>query len=256
MTLIEELKIFVKTILHWIYSFIGFSLFFFIFGLKKVIFFGKNLFLPIPSEDSFSVQVFNRIRIDLLPKDVQLIVTNPMSAFLTQLLLAILLGFLFTFPLFLYRLIIYLQPALRPHEKRALMWSLLPLVFLFILGSIFSYLFLIPATFDILYPYATSMGIVPFFSLDEFIYYVLLLIVASGIMFLLPIFMVLLSFIGIIKAEFWINHWKGSLLFFLIVCAIITPDQTGITMVMLFLPLALLYFIGYYFANKLSRSNY
>lgn len=255
MTLIEELKIFVRNILHWIYAFVGFTLFFFIFGLEQVTLWGRDFFLPMPSENSFSVQVFNKIRIDLVPPNVQLIVTNPMSAFLSQLMLAILLGFLITAPFFLYKIIIYLQPALHPHEKKMLLWSLFPFVFLFIIGAAFAYFFLIPATFEILYPYATNMGILPFFSLDEFIYYVLALMIAAGVMFLLPIFMVLLSFIGIVKAEFWINRWRSALLFFLILSAIITPDQTGITMVMLFLPLALLYFVGYYFANKLSGAR-
>lgn len=252
MTLLEELKIFVKTILHWIYSFVGFTLFFFIFGFKKIVILGRNYFLPLPTENSISVQVFNKIRQDLLPSNVQIIVTNPMSAFLAQLLLASLLGFLLTFPLFLYKIITYLRPALHPHERRTVIWSIMPLTFLFLLGSAFSYFFLIPATFDILYPYATVMGIIPFFSLDEFIYYVLLLIIVAGVMFLLPMFMVLLSFIRIVKAEFWIRKWRGALLFFLILSAIITPDQTGITMVMLFIPLAMLYFVGCYFSKKLS----
>src|SRR3990167_4976447 len=98
MTLFEELKIFIKNILHWIYSFVGFSFFFFIFGLKKVVIWGKDYFLPLPTEISFSVQVFNKIRSDLLPLNVQLVVTNPMSAFVSQMLLSILLSFLFSNP--------------------------------------------------------------------------------------------------------------------------------------------------------------
>ncbi len=255
MTLIEELKIFVKNILHWIYYFVGFSFFFFLFGLKKVAIFGKNYFLPLPTENSFSVQVFNKIRHDLLPPGVQLVVTNPISAFVSQILVSILLGFLFTLPFFIYKFILYLQPALLPHEKKAVLWSLLPFVFLFFSGSMFSYFFLIPATFKVLYPYATIIGAVPFFSIDEFVYYVFSLMIAVGMMFLLPLFMILLSFVGIIKADFWRRNWRYALLFFLILSAIITPDGTGITMVMLFLPLVALYFAGYVFSSKFSRRN-
>ena len=139
MTLLEELKIFIKHILHWIYYFVGFSFLFFLFGLKKIAIFGKNYFLPLPTQDSFSVQVFNKIRYDLLPPGVQLIVTNPMSAFVSQILLSILLGFLLTFPFFIYKIILYIQPALLPHEKKAVLWSLLPLVSLFFAGCAFSY---------------------------------------------------------------------------------------------------------------------
>jgi sec-independent protein translocase protein TatC len=253
MTLFEELIIFIKSIFYWICYFIGFSFFFFIFGLKKVVIFGQNYFLPLPTKNSFSVQVFNKIRYDLLPPGVQLVVTNPISAFVSQILLSMLLSFLLTTPLFIYKIIMYLQPALLPREKKVVLWSLLPFAFLFFTGSAFSYFFLIPATFKILYPYATVINAIPFFSIDEFIYYVFVLMIAVGVMFLLPLFMILLSFVGIIKADFWRKNWRYALLFFLVLSAIITPDGTGITMVMLFLPLTALYFAGYVFANKLSR---
>lgn len=254
MTFLEEFKIFIKNIMHWIYSLIIFSFLFFVFGLKEIVIFGKNYFLPLPTENSFSVQVFNKVKHDLLPPDVQLVVTNPMSAFVCQILLSILLSFLLTIPFFIYKIILYLQPALLPHEKKAVIWSLLPFALLFFAGSLFSYFFLIPATFKILYPYATIMGVLPFFSLNEFIYYVFSLMIAVGLMFLLPLFMILLSFVGVIKAEFWRRRWRHACLFFLILSAIITPDGTGITMAMLFIPLMALYFIGYFFANKLSGS--
>ena len=237
MTFLEEFKIFIKNILHWIYSLISFSFFFFLF----------------PTPKSFSVQVFNQIRQDLLPPGVQLVVTNPMSAFVLQILISILLSFLLNIPFLIYKIILYLRPALLPHEKKAVLWSLLPFVVLFFAGCLFSYFFLIPATFKILYPYATAMGILPFFSLDEFIYYVFSLMIGVGLMFLLPLFMILLSFMGIISPEFWKRKWRHALLFFLISSAIITPDGTGITMALLFVPLAALYFAGYFFADKLNK---
>lgn len=253
MTFFEELKIFIKHILSWIFYFVGFSFFFFLFGLKKVAIFEKNYFLPLPTENSFSVQVFNKIRQDLLPSDVQLVVTNPMSAFVSQILFSMLLSFLLTTPLFIYKIIMYLRPALLLHERKAVLWSLLPFVFLFFSGFAFSYFFLIPATFKILYPYATIIGAIPLFSIDEFIHYVFGLMFAVGLMFLFPIFMVLLSFMGIIEANFWRKNWRFAGLFFLISSAIITPDGTGITMMMLFLPEAALYFTGYVFANKFNK---
>jgi len=253
MTLIEELRIFLKSILHWIYSFVGFSFFFFLFGFKTVTIWGKDYVLPMPDANSFSVQVFTKVRHDLLPPDVQLIVTNPMSAFVWQILLSMILSFLFTTPLFLYKIIMYLQPALLPNEKRAVLLSLLPFVFLFFSGCAFSYFFLVPATFRVLYPYATIIGAAPLFSIDEFIYYVFGLMIAVGVMFLLPLFMILLSVMGIIEAEFWRKKWRYALLFSLLLSAIITPDGTGVTMAMLFLPLAILYLLGYIFARKLSK---
>ncbi len=255
MAFLEEFKIFIKNILHWIYSFVGLSLFLFFFGSKETIIFGKKLYLPLPSENSFSVEIFNKIRHDILPPGVQLVATNLVSAFVSQMLISFLLGFLLTIPFLIYKIITYIHPALIPREKRAVLWSLLPFVFLFFAGSVFSYFFIIPATFKFLYPFATVMGAIPFFSINEFIQYVFSLVLTVGIMFLLPLFIILLSFLKIIKADFWGRKWRYALLFFLILSAIITPDGTGITMIMLFLPLTALYFTGYFFAKRFNRNS-
>lgn len=253
MAFTEELKIFLKNILHWVYFFVGFSIFSFAFGFKKMLIFGRELYLPTLTENSLSVQIFNRIRHDILPPGVDLVVTNPMNAFVAQILLSFLLGFFFSIPFFIYKIIIYIQPALLPREKRAVFWSLFPFVLLFFSGAMFSYFFIIPSTFDVLYPFATIMGAIPFFSVNEFIQYVFGLMIAVGLMFLLPLFMILLSFLNIIQAGFWKRQWRFALLFFLILSAIITPDGTGITMIMLFLPLVALYFAGYFFATRVGR---
>src|SRR3989344_2865626 len=183
MALLQELQIFVKHIFYWLVSFVVFSAFFFVLGLKKIMIFGREFFLLLPSETSFSVQVLNRIGRDLLPPDVKLLATNPISAFVAQISLSMLLSFLATSPFFIYKIIMYLRPALLPYERRALLWSLLPIIFLFFLGSAYSYFFLIPATFTILYPYATNIGAVAYFSVDEFIHYVFGIMVAVGMMF-------------------------------------------------------------------------
>ncbi|MFA6416462.1 MAG: twin-arginine translocase subunit TatC [Candidatus Paceibacterota bacterium] len=253
MTILGELKIFLSNILYWIYSFVGFSCFFFVFGFKKLVIFGNNHYFPWPTENPISVMVFNRVRSDLLPAGVQLIVTNPMSAFVSQILFSFVLGFLFTAPIFIYQLIKYLQPALLPKERKVVLWSVVPFSGLFFSGCLFSYFFLIPATFDVLYPYATKIGAAPFFSIDEFIYYIFGLMISVGVMFLLPLFMALLSLLRIIQADFWWRNWRYAFLFFLILSAIITPDGTGVTMILLFLPLAALYFSGYLLSRKLDQ---
>lgn len=244
MTPLGELKIFVKGILHWIYFFLGFSFFFFVFGLKEISIFGKIYHLPLPTEGSFSVQVFKIIQNNFIPSGVSIIVTNPWSGFIVQLEIAMTLAFIFTLPIFLYKIIKYISPALFEHEKKAIWKSLILSTGLFILGTLFAYYYMIPLTFKFMYPFSISLGVLPFFSLDAFISWVLCILIATGITFLLPVFMIILSFFGIISPNFWKEKWKQALIFLLIFCAVITPDQTGVTMILLFIPLAVLYAAG------------
>ena len=136
MTLLEELKLFIKSILHWIYALIGFSFFFFLFGLRTVTVFGREVTVPFVSEHSFAVQFFKMIQRDVLPPNVDLIATNPMSGFITQVELAMTLAFIVVSPLFLYRIMKYLSPALFEHEKKAIFKSLVLSSVLFLLGCL------------------------------------------------------------------------------------------------------------------------
>lgn len=255
MSFFQEFKQFTKSVLSWFYLLLGFSFFFFLFGLKEIEIFEKSIFLPLPTLHSFSSQLFGIMQQDLLPLEVQLIVTNPLSAFLAQILVSFLLAFILTLPFFLYQTIKYLSPALFEKEKKAIIRTLFPSVLLFFAGCSFAYFLLIPSIFKVLYPYAIAMEAIPFFSVNEFIALVFGIMIAVGIMFLLPIFMIFLTSLGIVKPDFWKDNWRYALLIFLMFSAIITPDGTGISMMMLSAPLAGLYFLGYIIGSKTNYKS-
>jgi sec-independent protein translocase protein TatC len=248
MGLFKELKKFGKSILLWLYFFAGLSVFFFGFGFKKIEILERNFFLPFPTLHSFSVHFFKYLQQNLLPPQVQVVVISPLNAFLAQVIIALFLGFIFTFPLLLCQIIKYISPALYKHEKKALFKVLIPSVVLFAVGCLFAYFILIPPTFKILYSFAFTLGAVPLFTAREFVTLTLALIVAVGIMFQIPIFMILLSYLGFVNASFWKKNWRYIFVAFLIFSAIITPDGTGVTMMLLFFPLVGLYFLGYILA--------
>lgn len=250
MSYIEEVIVFLKSIFHWFCYFIAFSFGFFFLGFKKITVLQHGYYLPLPSEHSFTVVIFNYLQGEVLPAGVHLITTNPVSAFTSQLWIAFCLGFLFTLPLLLFEFISYINPALLPREKKVVFFSLVPLALLFVAGAAFAYFFIIPASFKVLYPYSMALNAQLLFPVDEFIQYVFGLMLGAGLIFLQPLFMILLSYLRIIPARFWIQRWRIAILFFLVLSAIITPDGTGITMAMLFLPLAGLYFAGCYFAKR------
>lgn len=202
------------------------------------------LFFLVPFSKPVSVYVFEMLKGDLLTEQVKLITLNPLNAFLAQLGISFFLAFIFGFPYYLYKIMNYLSPAFYDKEKKAVLKVLLPSFLLFALGCLFSYFFLIPPTFKILYSYAIRLGAETFFSINEFIFTVLALVLASGVIFLLPIFMILLSKLSLIEAGFWKRNWRTAILISLIFSAIITPDGTGITMLILSLPITGLYFLG------------
>jgi len=237
----NELK---KYLLSWFFSFIAIIFILFSVGLSKAFILGKEVYIPVFSQHSLTVVFFQAIKRDLVPSGVILIATSPLSVFISQVKIAIVGALIVTFPFLLYKLSCYISPALYAREKRAALMLLIPSTFLFVSGAVFAYFMLIPPTFALLYSFNTILGVTPFFAIDEFISWTLAAMFATGILFLLPVFMYLLTRFGIIPPLFWREQWRVSLVVFLIIAAIITPDPSGITMIIIALPMIFLYGIG------------
>lgn len=256
---LKEIENLGKKILSWLWLFIAAFGIFFAFGIKSINFpiLGREIPLPVPSFNSISSLFFKKIQQDLLIKGMELIVINPLDALWAQMGISLFLAFVITLPVLLYKIAGFLSSGLYKKEKRAILKALLPSVILFICGCLFAYFFLIPETFKILYTYVIAIGAKPFFAINHFVSLVLILIIGVGMIFLLPIFMILLSYFGIIGPDIWKKNWRYAILIFLILAAVITPDGTGITMILLALPLIALYFIGYILSKKflLNRGN-
>ncbi len=250
-----EAKMFVGNFTEWLLLLLVFTIFFFAFGIHNITIFGYTFSVPMLSRESFSVQFFDRMVYDLVPNGVTLMVTNPLTAFIAQTKIAVFLAFIFTFPVLIFRLLKYFSPALHKHERIAVFAFALPTAILFALGVVFSYVVMIKPTFSILYSYTGSMGAVPFFTVNEFVNLVLAFSIASGLLFLLPIVMVLLTRFGIVTYDFWKSQWRYAIIVFLIVSAIITPDGSGVTMMLLSAPMAGLYGVGLFVSQRLTKKR-
>lgn len=206
--------------------------------------FGHTLYLVVPGTPSIATQIFLRLREVLVPPEVVIVTLGPVSPFLAPIIIALLVSFLLTFPIALFQVLRYIQTALYPHERATLWFSFFPALLLFYGGAWFSLTVLIPQTFAVLYAFAAPLGVAPYFNLADFLSSVFLLVLLAGGIFLLPLYMYILTKVRIIPAKFWLEHWRGAVLTTLIFSAIATPDGSGITMVLLSLPLMTLYGLG------------
>ena len=241
----EEARRFGKSLIGWLYLFVPLTVFFFAFTLKPITVLGQTLLLPYPSMDSVAAQAVKAMQQNLLGDGARLIVTSPLDAFSALALVAFLLAFVVSLPVLLYKLINYLSPALYDDEKWGIFLVLAPSLILFTLGGLFAYYLIIPSAMGFLYDYALAFGAEPLITISKFIGFVLGTAIFTGILFLTPVFMALLTRTGLIKKSFWKANWRYAAIFFVILSAIATPDGTGITMTFLAGPLISLYYIGY-----------
>lgn len=255
MNFFEELRVFGKGMLVWLIFWLIFSGIFFFFGLQKVEIFNKELLVPWLNNNSFAILFFEKIRNQVLPPDVQLVVLSPLSAFLGQMTISFFLGFFCALPLGFYKILNFILPAFRAAEKKSILLVFFPSIVLFFAGCLFAYVFIMPTTFKILYAFAGNMGVVSYFDLNSFIFLFLGMGAVVGLMFLLPVFMALLVGLKIVDADFWGKKWQYASVFFLAVSAVVTPDGTGITMILLVIPLTLLYLAGYTVSKIIQKGR-
>ena len=189
-------------------------------------------------------QLFLSAKAFLIPAGVSMVVLGPSTAFVAPLLMVVLVALLATFPYMVYSFVRFLIPALRERERRVLRFVVASSLILFYLGCALAYFIIIPETFSILYSFAIPLAVTPFFSLDAFISSVFLLTLGVGVLFLLPVVMVLAYLHRCTPADLWFTHSACTVLAALIFSAIITPDGTGVTMLFLSAPLSALYVAG------------
>lgn len=210
--------------------------------------------IPVYQGASFAVLALERLRADLVPEGVALIITNPIDAFLTQFIVAGVLAFLALAPFIALEAWRYVAPALYGNERRGFAWFLLLSIVLWYVGALFAYLVIIPVTYGALYGFLPQ-GVLPYFSLRELVGLTAGLTLVSGLIFLLPVAMALLTKIGLVSSGFWRSHARHAILIALVVSAIITPDGSGVSMILLTLPIGALYAAGYAGASALSRGK-
>lgn len=222
---------------------------------KDIIINGYSLPILWFGTPSLATEIFLSAKAFLVPPDVPLVVLGPVSAFVAPMIMAFLVSLLATFPYILYSFLHFIIPALYKKERKNLYIIVLPSLALFYLGCSLAYFIIIPQTFSILYAFASPIGVTPFFSLDAFISSVFLLTITVGLIFLLPVIMVMLTRLSIVPQKFWLKHWRGAILISLIFSALFTPDGSGVTMAFLFIPLIVLYGVGIVLSRKGSIQN-
>src|SRR2546426_1123481 len=242
---LEELRKRLKVVVYaLVFAFVVFLL----FSIRYVVVLGVPMWLPLPSlnfNEDVAQQFFVAIRAWLVPTYVTPVVLTVYEAVIVQFKVALFLALVAVTPISTYEFWRFVAPALRPKERRLILRISLPVVLLFLAGVAMSFLVVLPFTFTFLYGIAIAMGATPFLQLGDFLDFVLLFSLAFGLAFELPVVMYGLSVLGVVEPDFWKEHWRFAVVAIFFFGAAITPDGSGVTMMLVSLPMLALYVGGY-----------
>lgn len=168
-----------------------------------------------------------------------LVFIAPQEAFITNVKIALLGGFYFASPYVLYQVWQFIAAGLRKKEKRfSSLYIFFSFIF-FILGSSFGYCIIVPIGIRFLLSFGSS-HVIPMISVGRYISFVGLLTLVFGLIFQVPLIMLLLSKIGIVTPQSLSRNRKYAILIIFIAAAILTPPDV-VTQCLMAIPLVILY---------------
>jgi sec-independent protein translocase protein TatC len=184
----------------------------------------------------------NTMKLLLLPP--QLIALDYMDKFMSYFKLSFITSLIFSIPFGLWQAWRFISAGLYPHERKVVLTYLPLSLILFVAGVLFGYFCLIPITLEFLAGYGDTENIKLFLSLNNYLSLFVILTLALGLSFELPLVMLFFAHIGIVQASFYLSKWKWAIVLIFIFSAVITPTGDPLTMTIFALPLILLYALG------------
>jgi sec-independent protein translocase protein TatC len=213
-----------------------------------------RFYYPYPNPfENIAVQLTLLLKNTLLPPEVKFIQTAPGQAFFAQIYISLLLSIICSIPIIAREVFAFIYPALSTRTTTAIYKITLPILLLFIMGIVFSYLLVIPFTLSFLYKYGESLGAETFVTVSDFMSFVLQFMLSFGLAFQLPVIMYGLSLTGLVDSTFWSKNLRYAIVIIAIFGALITPDGSGITMWFVSIPMIVLYLLGIMIIRRAER---
>ena len=173
------------------------------------------------------------------PVKVTLQSTTFGGQFLSAISMALIGGIIIAFPFIFWQFWSFVKPALKENELKNTRFMILFVSFFFFLGAAFGFFVLGPFTFNFLagFQLGTRGAVTTIPTFADYIDNLTNLILGCGIAFEMPVFMFLLTKIGIVTPQFLRGVRKYAVLVILLIAAFITPSPDWYSQTIVFIPL-------------------
>ncbi len=190
--------------------------------------------------------------------DVSLISIKLLGVFLVKLKIAMFGGIFIAFPLMATQMYKFMAPGLYKHERQVLLPYLVATPIFFIMGAALVYFFLLPVAISFFYSLAAGTGtdgqagiqLMP--DIEAYLDFVMMLILAFGLTFQLPVVLTLLGQIGVVSSAQLRSGRRFAIVGVCALAAIITPPDP-ISMLAMAVPLGLLYELAVFAVSFLEK---
>lgn len=191
-------------------------------------------FLQQPLVEQFSTQ-----------SDRRMIYTGLQEAFFTYMKVAFFTALFFSLPVMLMQVWRFLSPGMYSHEKSGMLPMFIMTPVLFIAGAALAFYVVMPAAWEFFVSFESlgnedGIRVELEAKMSEYLSLVLKLIIAFGLSFELPVFLLVLAKANLVNATSLRHYRRHAIVIIFLVAAVITPPDL-ISQVALGTPIILLY---------------
>ena len=152
-------------------------------------------------------------------------------------------GLTLALPYILYQVLAFVLPGLTRSERRLIAPAVAGSAVLFLAGIAFAWWALVTAALRFLVSYGADV-VEPLWSIERYLDFVLLLMLATGLAFQLPVLQLLLGLFGLVTWNRMLTAWRWVVLSAALAGAVLTPSTDPVTMLLLGGAITALYLIG------------
>lgn len=193
---------------------------------------------------------------DLCIKELpfKLISNSMQGQFFTHIWISIIAGMILAFPYILWEVWKFIRPALYEKERRYASAFIIFSSLLFFIGVLFGYYVISPMSVQFLVTYTVSNDVENLIPLSSYFSVLKSSVLASGIMFELPIIIFFLSKIGIVTPQFLRTYRKHAVIVVLVIAAIVTPPDI-LSQIIVTIPVLLLYEVSILISSVIYKKK-
>jgi sec-independent protein translocase protein TatC len=181
----------------------------------------------------------------------EIVINGVASSFLLQTKVSLVAGMVAASPVWLYELWAFIMPGLHRNERRWTIMFVSAAGPLFFAGVLLGY-YVLPKGLAVLIGFTPNQA-TNLIELNDYLMFVIRVLLVFGIAFEIPLFVVMLNLAGVLKAR-TLAKYRGWIIFFTFVfAAVATPSTDPITMLLLAIPMVLLFLISEVIARIIDR---
>jgi sec-independent protein translocase protein TatC len=215
---------------------------------KRLIIAGGSWIVAFFACYSFAEQLFLYLSAPLravLPEKSSLVFLNATEPFFTYLKIAAMAALIVSLPVILWQVWTFVAPALHAPEKKIGVAFVASSCFCFTAGIYFGFTFIFPLILSVLIQFGLGAdGVSAMLSMDSYLSLALHLLLAFGMIFELPVVIVLLARLGVVDHLWLRQHRKYMMIVAFVFGAIFTPGPDVFSQFALAVPFLILYEVG------------